>query len=134
MQKRINFPGKMQECVIICTRRIAASFIGGLSRVATQADADYWICAMHPSVHSQKPGKCPICGMDLIPVTHRKEESSKTDEFMVPIQRQQQTGVTYAEVRSRQMRMELSAVGTLEVDQAHIFELVTRLDGYIEEL
>ena len=25
-------------------------------------------------------------------------------------------------------------MGTLEVDQAHIFELVTRLDGYIEEL
>ncbi len=98
------------------------------------ADVQDWTCAMHPSVHSQKPGKCPICGMDLIPVTRRKEESSKTDQFVVPIQRQQQIGVTYAEVRSRQMRMELGAVGTLEVDQALIFELVTRLDGYIEEL
>lgn len=28
----------------------------------------YWTCAMHPSVRSDKPGKCPICGMDLIPV------------------------------------------------------------------
>ncbi|MGH7952582.1 MAG: efflux RND transporter periplasmic adaptor subunit, partial [Limisphaerales bacterium] len=25
-------------------------------------------CTMHPSVHSPVPGKCPICGMDLVPV------------------------------------------------------------------
>src|SRR5437899_16885 len=29
---------------------------------------DYWTCTMHPSVHSKDPGKCPICGMDLVPV------------------------------------------------------------------
>ena len=26
-----------------------------------------WTCGMHPSVVSDKPGKCPLCGMDLIP-------------------------------------------------------------------
>lgn len=29
---------------------------------------DYWTCSMHPSVRSDKPGKCPLCGMALIPV------------------------------------------------------------------
>lgn len=33
----------------------------------------YWTCAMHPSVKSDKPGKCPICGMDLIPVEKQPE-------------------------------------------------------------
>ncbi len=28
----------------------------------------YYTCSMHPSVRSEKPGKCPICGMELIPV------------------------------------------------------------------
>jgi RND family efflux transporter MFP subunit len=28
----------------------------------------YWQCSMHPEVKSDKPGKCPICGMDLVPV------------------------------------------------------------------
>src|SRR5438445_5332738 len=33
------------------------------------ADVDYYTCTMHPSVKSQDPkGKCPICGMDLVPV------------------------------------------------------------------
>src|SRR2546421_919999 len=33
------------------------------------ADVDYYTCTMHPSVKSQDPNaKCPICGMDLVPV------------------------------------------------------------------
>lgn len=32
-----------------------------------------WTCAMHPSVVSDKPGKCPLCGMDLIPKKAPKE-------------------------------------------------------------
>lgn len=35
-----------------------------------------WTCSMHPQVRMDKPGKCPICGMDLIPL---KEGSSSED-------------------------------------------------------
>jgi len=111
--------------------------VAACSKPANQmpiADVAYWTCTMHPSVHSETPGKCPICGMDLVPVTLRKEESSKPGEFIVPVERQQQIGVTYAEVRRRHMQLDIRSVGTLEVDQAHIFECVTRVDGYIEEL
>ena len=27
---------------------------------------DYWTCPMHADVHKDKPGSCPICGMELI--------------------------------------------------------------------
>lgn len=27
-----------------------------------------WTCSMHPNIKMAKPGKCPICGMNLIPV------------------------------------------------------------------
>jgi membrane fusion protein, copper/silver efflux system len=98
------------------------------------ADVDYWTCTMHPSVHSKSPGKCPICGMELVPVTHRNEETAGPGEFIVPVQRQQQIGVTYTKVRRRHMQFDIRSVGTLEVDQARIFECVTRVDGYIEDL
>lgn len=26
----------------------------------------YWTCTMHPQVHKDAPGKCPICGMPLV--------------------------------------------------------------------
>src|ERR1017187_1376438 len=35
-------------------------------------DVDYYTCTMHPSVHAEAPGKCPICGMDLVPVMKKK--------------------------------------------------------------
>jgi Cu(I)/Ag(I) efflux system membrane fusion protein len=72
----------------------------------------------------------------------RKELSEEGDNvlqsnlrgFIVPVQRQQQIGVTYAEARRRHMRFDIRSVGNLEVDQAQVFECVTGVDGFIEEL
>lgn len=32
------------------------------------ATAQKYTCPMHPEVISDKPGKCPKCGMNLVPV------------------------------------------------------------------
>lgn len=31
-------------------------------------EADFWTCSMHPHIHQDEAGKCPVCGMDLISV------------------------------------------------------------------
>jgi len=36
--------------------------------VRSEREVSYWTCGMHPSIKSDKPGSCPICGMPLIPV------------------------------------------------------------------
>jgi RND family efflux transporter MFP subunit len=145
--------------------------LGACSKPASRIDSandDYWTCAMHPSVRSENFGQCPICGMDLIPVTSQtlessgssltsrssgdhlatghQEDSSKTSakddnidnfkprEVFVPMQRQQQFGVTCTEARRRHMRLRFRSVGTLEVDQSQIFECVAHVDGYIDQL
>jgi len=120
---------------------ILAVELGACSKPENQvtvANIDFWTCAMHPAVHSKKPGKCPICGMDLIPVENRKAESPgkgfKTAEFTVPIERQQQMGVACSESRIRPVRFDLRSVGTLEADKGREFEYVARVDGYIDEL
>jgi Cu(I)/Ag(I) efflux system membrane fusion protein len=141
--------------------------LGACSKPVTpvgSAKVDYWTCAMHPSVRSENSGKCPICGMDLIPVMSQSRvpsgsrssgdrlapsplegskkksaqadhsDNSKPREFFVPVESQQQFGVTYTEARRRQMRVRIRSVGTLDVDQAQIFECVAHMDGYIDEL
>lgn len=35
--------------------------------------AKIYTCSMHPEVHSDKPGKCPKCSMDLVEVKDKSE-------------------------------------------------------------
>ncbi|MGH7991545.1 MAG: efflux RND transporter periplasmic adaptor subunit, partial [Limisphaerales bacterium] len=51
-----------------CGKKEAAS--GANNNIA------YYTCTMHPSVHSPVPGKCPICGMDLVPVYKKSATST----------------------------------------------------------
>jgi len=37
--------------------------------------ATVWTCSMHPQIRMNKPGPCPICGMDLIPATDQAGEA-----------------------------------------------------------
>jgi RND family efflux transporter MFP subunit len=49
---------------------VVGLFLSACSHEAEHHDADveYYTCSMHPSVKSQDPkGKCPVCGMNLIP-------------------------------------------------------------------
>lgn len=34
---------------------------------ASAQTEEIWTCSMHPQIRKNEPGKCPICGMDLIP-------------------------------------------------------------------
>src|SRR5260221_1062283 len=131
-------------------------------KAAEDADVDYYTCTMHPSVHSKDPGKCPICSMDLVPVmkkvsneTKAKENSSgmtgnssmgsmpmsspnqeagKSSEFTVPVERQQQIGVTYATATKRSIELSIRYVGMRESDYSKMFDYVARVDGYVQEL
>lgn len=43
----------------------------------TSAATEY-TCPMHPEIRADAPGKCPICGMELVPL--REATAAKTDE------------------------------------------------------
>ena len=42
----------------------------------------YYTCPMHPSVRADKPGACPICGMNLVPV-YSSEKGTNTPAVAV---------------------------------------------------
>jgi membrane fusion protein, copper/silver efflux system len=119
--------------------------------LAESSNVDYWTCTMHPSVHAKGPGKCPICSMDLVPVMKQTETAkretgeaatspsrpsaeSATHEFVVPVQRQQQIGVTYAKVERKPLRHTIRAVGLIVPDKTRNWQFVARVDGYVQKL
>jgi Cu(I)/Ag(I) efflux system membrane fusion protein len=105
-------------------------------------DVDYYTCTMHPSVRSQDPdGKCPICGMDLVPVRRQRAQESTNiisadtpGEFTVPVERQQQIGVTYATIEKQPFNFSLRTVGIVAYDKARHWDYVARVEGYVSKL
>lgn len=62
---------------------LAAWFLGhaghehhaAVAGAAPGGDIAYYTCSMDPSVQAHQPGSCPICGMDLTPVTRAERDS-----------------------------------------------------------
>lgn len=44
---------------------------------AGEAESEIWTCSMHPQIKQDKPGKCPLCAMDLIPLRKGEEKGAK---------------------------------------------------------
>jgi len=110
-------------------------------------DVDYYTCTMHPSVKSHDPkAKCPICGMDLVPVMKKgaggmttngaapTSGEEKPSEFTVPVERLQQIGVTYATVTNQPFQHTVRAVGMVAYDKERHWDYVARVEGYVKKL
>jgi Cu(I)/Ag(I) efflux system membrane fusion protein len=99
---------------------------------------------MHPSVRSQDPdGKCPFCGMSLVPVKIKAngvapasapETPPRAVEFNIPPRRQQLIGVTYATVEIRPLQFTIRALGVVTYDPLRRWSYVSRVEGYVEKL
>lgn len=52
------------------------------AKAKPDTQAKMYTCSMHPEVHMDKPGTCPKCGMDLVPMAAKEkgEDEEKDDE------------------------------------------------------
>lgn len=104
---------------------------GGGSGGSGSGEVAYWTCAMHPSVHAHEPGTCPICSMNLTPVTKQEEQSGlvQIDEA-----RQKAIGVRSEKVVKAPMALDIRAVGKLTYDESRLTDVVLKVGGYISNL
>jgi RND family efflux transporter MFP subunit len=97
----------------------------------------YWVDPMHPAYKSDKPGKAPDCGMDLVPVY---EEGAATKAnlpegaFQISPEKQQMIGVQYGEASYQAVTKTLRAVGRMAYDETKITRVHPRIEGWIEEV
>lgn len=91
----------------------------------------HWTCPMHPSVKQPTAGQCPICGMDLVPVTKVEVESGV---IIVDAARRQRIGVKFATVEKRALKKQLRAVGRITYDETRIFDVTVKFKGFIQQL
>ena len=84
-----------------------------------QAAISYWTCSMHPQVHKDGPGLCPICHMQLVPV-YKEDQSHQHDTgagvVKVTEARQKQGGIKLSVVKKEPFQVTLRTTGKAALD------------------
>jgi multidrug efflux pump subunit AcrA (membrane-fusion protein) len=93
----------------------------------SQKKALYYVDPMHPQYKSDKPGKAPDCGMDLVPVYDEPKSA-------IAPQTQQLIGVQMGVAEVRELGRSIRAVGRVAVDETRLSKVTAKFDGYIEKL
>jgi RND family efflux transporter MFP subunit len=101
------------------------------SAVRQASEKHDWYCPMHPHIHSEKPGTCPICGMKLV---ERKTGEKAGESVRISTSKQQmigvQTGVAEITTEARDIR----AQGKVTYDETAISHVHSRVEGWIEDV
>ena len=84
------------------------------------AVASEWTCSMHPQIRLPKPGRCPICGMDLIPVADLSSEQARVTVM---------AGIETESVKARELFKEIRTVGKIDYDESRVALLTSRIAG-----
>jgi len=58
----------------------------------------------------------------------------RSHEFVVPVERQQQIGVTYAMVERKSLAHTIRSVGAIVPDKGRTWQFVSRVEGYVQKL
>lgn len=127
------------------------------SKPAPDNNVEYYTCTMHPFVRSQDPnGKCPVCGMSLVPVMKSGQGGStmgavtnaapaaaasiamaEPSDRLVEIapERMQQIGVTTEVATRRNLTRTLRAPARVAIDESALRDINVKSGaGFIEKL
>ncbi len=95
-----------------------------------------WTCSMHPQIRQDKPGKCPICGMDLIQVSGVESGGTEIhpDEIQLSESAAKLADIQTIIVKKGSPEKEIFLQGKVQADERRIAELTARFGGRIEKL
>lgn len=105
---------------------IACRDAGAPKSSSDREKISHYTCPMHPHIHADKPGECPICHMSLVPVY--KDGNGSTDSaptsdskhegpsVKISTERQQTIGITTEPVKRRGLTKVIRTVGEVAYD------------------
>lgn len=125
----------------------------GARAVAEETVQGEYYCPMHPNYRSDKPGNCPICGMNLVKVERAPEPPPPAQAghdhgaaaapppaadgahvIYISPERQQLIGVRTAEVTRRTLGREIRTTGRVTYDERRLSQVHAKVPGYIEKV
>lgn len=84
-----------------------------------------WTCSMHPQIKQAGPGRCPICGMDLVPVAQLSNEQEELKK---------RAGLETEALAYRELFREIRTVGKLDYNERQVALISARIAGRVDRL
>jgi membrane fusion protein, copper/silver efflux system len=110
------------------------SFSKNLRLNSSKSVSQLWTCAMHPQIRSDKPGKCPICSMDLTPLIHSDQNNSSIPTVSLSKRARKLAEVQTSKVVRRAAFIELNLTGKIDYDETKSANIVAHFSGRVEKL
>lgn len=97
---------------------------------------EIWTCSMHPQIRMDKPGKCPLCAMDLIPLktTGSGDEAIDPDAIQLSAEAVALANIQTTIVSRQNPVKDIRLYGTIQVDERLSQSQSSHVSGRIEKL
>ena len=115
-----------------------------LAAPASAGTETWFTCPMHPEVREQQPGRCPKCGMDLVPEAATVPApappavtapgSEPRSDLTLDVRRRQLVGVRTARVERTPLGRTIRASGVVRFDETRQADINVKLDGWVRDL
>lgn len=98
---------------------------------------DTYTCPMHPTVVSNKPGTCPVCGMDLVRKAQSGEQVKVTEDLAKLLKSPNETVVSSIKTLKgdfKSLPVSVAVQGVVTYDTRNIYTIPARVGGRLEKV
>ena len=100
-----------------------------------ETEAQWWTCSMHPQIRKPKAGKCPLCGMDLIPIkSEGAGELTSMRTFVTSPAGQALMDIQVSPVERKFVTAEIRMVGKVGYDETRVKHISAWVPGRLDRL
>jgi membrane fusion protein, copper/silver efflux system len=95
-----------------------------------------YTCPMHPQIIKDKPGQCPICGMDLVKKEQdvQKINEIQLDDLLKPVNEFVISSVSVVTMKKSKETITIEAIGNIQNDIREMASISAWTSGRIEKL
>ncbi len=95
-----------------------------------------WTCSMHPQIRAEEFGLCPLCNMDLIPVSDDDDADAAARPRLISISdsAHQLLNIQTSPVERRFVETDIRMVGKVAIDETRLANISAWVPGRIDRL